>query len=846
MAGLTRVLELTAESARTIREEVAQARGNEVCFIATVEDSGAIPTVRAVARGHGTAVLAAVREAAPGDLVIHNHPSGDLTPSEADLRVAAELYSSGIGLAITDSTALELYVVVEPPAAKTLELLDESEIDRVLAPGGPVAAAHPNYEDRPGQREMAGSVVRAYNDGGIALVEAGTGTGKSIAYLVPALLWAARNRERTIVSTNTINLQEQLVAKDLPFLRRTLEVPFRFALVKGRHNYISIRRLRLALETAPVLFEDENRRELDAISKWSGSTRDGSLQDLAFAPVEEIWDEIVSDSDVCLRARCPHFEACFYQRARRDAASADVLVVNHHLLFSDVAVRRGQENWTGPAVLPPYRRIVLDEAHNLEDAATAHLGVSLTRRSLLRVLGRIDRRGRGILSTFEGRLTGGDLIATEALDFIAALRPRVDRVRDQASEFFGQLETLCARADDGVVRLADDFTGDPAWTDGAAAGLESTLLLLEELSRDLARLRERIVIDERWAEALAESLVELAGLRARIQDAAAGLRLALQPGSEPLPLVRWLERRGTGREPNVAVRASPVDLAEALREGLFERLDTAVLTSATLTTRDGFAFLRSRLGLGAGLRVAESVHASPFDFETQTRVAVVTDLPAPDAVEGPQLEAAIAVVTEDMARLTDGGIFALFTSYRSMRAVAAALRVRGAEGRWPLFVQGEASRARLLDRFVDSGRGLLLGVASFWEGVDVPGEPLRGLIIARLPFKVPTEPLTAARLEAIEAAGGNAFLEYMLPLAALRLKQGFGRLIRSRSDRGAVVILDRRAGERGYGRYLLDSLPAPVELGPWSEVRERLREFYLRESVRARSFERGVAGDGDF
>jgi ATP-dependent DNA helicase DinG len=826
-------LQFEPRAAARIRAEIARAGGNEVCFIAAITDAGLISAPRVVARGHATAVLAAVRDAEPGSLVLHNHPSGELSPSDADLAVAAELYAGGLGLAIVDNDAERLYVIVAPPRLTALELLDVDAIAAQLGPGGLLAGAHPAYEDRPTQQDMARAVARSYNEGGIALAEAGTGTGKSVAYLIPAIEWAVRNRERTVVSTNTINLQEQLVGRDLPFLRSALALPFRFALVKGRGNYVSIRRALLAAGAADSLFDTGQRRDIDAIVSWLETTGDGSLQDLAFEPAAEVWDEVASESDVCMRARCPHFDRCFYQRARRDANAADILVVNHHLLFSDIAVRRLHGNYGGSAVLPPYRRVVLDEAHNLEDAATSHLGVRVTRRGMYRVLGRLERRGKGVLPYLELKLSlhTADLLQQDALKVVSgSLRPDVERARELTTDLFSRFDALLDATPDGVLRLEEGFAAEPVWADTISPVIDGLLMVLDRIGRGMDRVRAIIDTDRKLVEQLTEQVVELTGLQHRVDSAAAALRTAFVPSQEPVPLVRWLERRGReergSRMRNIAANAAPIDLAGLLRESLFEPVHTTVLTSATLTTRDSFEFLRRRLGIDAGVRATESVHPSPFDFETQTLLAVPTDVP--DVREGSQqFASAVASITEDHARLTDGGLFVLFTSYGALRSVVQELNRRGTSLRWPLFVQGEAPRAALLERFTAANRGILLGVSSFWEGVDVPGDPLRGLIITKLPFKVPSEPLTAARIEAIESNGGNSFYDYMLPHAALRLKQGFGRLIRTRTDRGAVVILDSRLLNRSYGRYFLASLPpAPLVTGSWAELRERLRSFY--------------------
>ena len=328
--------------------------------------------------------------------MVHNHPSGELEPSVADLSVAAALHEDGLGTAIVDNDARRIYVVVEPPPPREVRPLDLADLEAFLGPGGALSNAHSGFEDRPGQREMARLVATRYNEGGVGLVEAGTGTGKSLAYLLPAALWALENGERTVVSTNTINLQEQLVGKDLPLLQEAMGKRIRWALVKGRGNYISIRRAHVAAATASSLFEEDRSGEFQAILQWLGSTEDGSLSDLSAPPSEEVWEEVRSDPDICLRARCPHFQQCFYQRARRGAAAAEIMVVNHHLLFTDLAVRRVTNNYTQAAVLPPYRHLILDEAHNAEEAATDHLGIEVTRVGLFRLLSRLHRRGKGI------------------------------------------------------------------------------------------------------------------------------------------------------------------------------------------------------------------------------------------------------------------------------------------------------------------------------------------------------------------------------------------------------------------------------------------------------------------
>jgi ATP-dependent DNA helicase DinG len=816
--------------------EIAEAAGREVSFVAQVDRDGVVTAARAVARGTVDMVLALPAVAQRGEMLLHNHPSGRLEPSAPDLNVAARLHDGGVGFAIIDNTARALYVVVEVPHERPVVRIDPFDVVDTLGEGGPVAAELGQYEDRRCQRDMAAYIADGYNDGGVQLLEAGTGVGKSFAYLVPALQWARANGERTVVSTNTINLQEQLVGKDLPLLRRALgtdQYTPTFALLKGWRNYLCLSRMHQAVASQRTLLEQDKLDELVCVAEWAGHTADGTLSDLPVTPSPEVWDEVSAEADLCTRLKCDHFDKCFLFRARRRAAEADIVVVNHHLLAADLSVRQAQDNWEEAAVLPPYRRLVLDEAHHLEDVAASHLGVQVTSRAVRRLLARFERNGRGLAPTLAHELMArADILSHASLDLLQQrLLPALGDARRASEAMFQRLLDRLETAAAGQLRLAEEFAADEIWDEGLAFDLDATLGAFRALRETVETIADRLTESEE-SERRGAILQELRAVIRRLDALSDGLNRTLRPTGGGPPTVRWMERSPRGQ--HLSLSAVPLDLAPVLRSLLFDRLDTVVLTSATLAAGGDFAFLETRLGLAgedSPVTVREAF-PSPFDYPSQCVFGIPNDLPEPREDEHAHATAVVQVVT-DLAYASDGGMFVLFTSHASLRK--AAIEVRAVLGtRWPILVQGEAPRDVLLRRFRQAENAILLGTDSFWEGVDVPGRALRTLVLNKLPFKVPSEPLTAARLERLAEEGLDGFLNYLLPHAALKLKQGFGRLIRSRQDMGVVVLLDSRVVTKRYGPLLLGGLPrAERIIGSWTQVRTKCEDFFARQGIGA-------------
>ncbi|MDR0388971.1 MAG: ATP-dependent DNA helicase DinG, partial [Spirochaetaceae bacterium] len=759
------------EAIQFLRAEIEDTGGNEVFVFGRLDERGKLVRLETVARGNESSVPALfdrMGEDIP-DVFIHNHPSGFLTPSDNDLVIASRAAEDGMGAYIVDNTVSKVYVIAEAVRKKPRVLLDADAMTAALEEGGSVANRLKSYEIRPSQLDFMRLIVRAFNEDALAAAEAGTGVGKSFAYLIPALSFVLANNERIVISTATINLQEQLYNKDIPLVNAALGDKVKAVLVKGRANYLCVRRLHDALAEASVPslgFDEGEFEELKAIAGWAAAASAGSRSDLSFMPREAVWSRVCSEADLCLGMRCPQRENCFFMALRRKTADARILVVNHHLLFADLAARHEGAGYDNTVVLPPYRRVIIDEAHTAEGAATSFFSREFSRLGIYRLAGRLYRK-RG------ARISG-------LLVRVAALSENRDRL-DEGAGLTQELRSCADALDEAALELCREegvFRLTPQKRDLVPPSFFSCVTDLKKAVNAMARLAGNLLEGLPQKDRDEASAWELKGAIRRLETIGLTAALLLEYEEHP-DKVMWMERQ-QGRDQDYWVRftITPLDVAGELSEALFKPNKTVVCVSATMTIAGSsggasFAYWMNRTGfaLDGERNMLQGEFPSPFPYQKSVLLAVPGDSPLP----GQELyRNFVDHAVGKLVEISGGSALILFTSYEALRSAYAASAELLEEQGIHCLKQGDDDRSRLLSRFLDDEASVLFATDSFWEGVDAPGDTLRLVILCRLPFKSPNDPVFEARSEALEKRGANPFMELSLPEAVMKFKQGFG------------------------------------------------------------------------
>ncbi|MFC4768967.1 ATP-dependent DNA helicase DinG [Effusibacillus consociatus] len=698
-------------------------------------------------------------------------------------------------------------------------IYDSDTASFVLSQEGPLAAKYIGYEERPSQLQMVRAVAEALSTGDHLVVEAGTGTGKSLAYLIPAILHANATGERVAVATHTINLQEQIKERDIPLLKEIMDVSFEAAVVKGRNNYVCMRKVASGVNTQGIISDPSERSFYVRMITWLIETEAGDREELNLQGSHaDFWNRVASDSDSCISKKCPWFRNCYYFKNRAAAEQADVIITNHSLVFTDIKADH--------RVLPSYNHLVIDEAHHIEDEATKHLGEDANYFQIVGALNRLARENRQGLLTQLRTMIGLQTAFAKTASIADQMVDKILEVRTHADETFRLLQRFTLdqseKSEGGrsTLRLGNSHLQLPGWNailssfenlQTEAAALRSLMSKLETEASDFG--------DEQAAGLVTDIGGQVQELDRRLMTMARFFR-----ETDPQSMVLWLEADEKGGRPAVSLYMAPIKVGPLLNQNLFEKKESVILTSATITINQGFSYIIDRLGLRKAdeegrLRTLQV--DSPFDYKNQALLCVPTDVTPVKGVSEQAFVDSLCESITTLARISNGRMLVLFTSHKMLRDSYTKVKPRLAEHNIRVFAHGidSSSRIRLVQEFKREERAVLFGANSFWEGVDIPGEDLSCLVIVRLPFWPPNHPVAEARTEALEREGRNPFMDYSVPQAIVRFKQGFGRLIRSKKDVGAIVVYDRRLVDARYGRHFIKSLPDPwVYQGPEKEV----------------------------